>query len=138
MPSVPTGEAVMHAVRNEQLRDVMRGMRDPALDRLPQELDDPSRERAYLQDLSSHARDLAQDADRIGAIADRTGLTTDQQQVFLGLAGRLRNRALQLREQADLRQTRLIDATLKEIDDTCVACHALFRDLPEPLPAAKP
>ena len=128
----------MHAVRNGQLREVMRGIRDPALDRLPQELDDPGRERGSLQDLSSHARDLARYADRIGAIADQIVLTTDQQQVFLGLAGRLRSRALHLRDQADLRQTRLIETTLTEIDDTCIACHALFRDPRTSSPPARP
>ena len=138
MPPVLTGEAAMHAVHNRQLREVMRGLRGASRDRLPQELDDPSRQRASLRDLSSHAQDLANDADRIVTIVDQTGLTTNEKQVFLRLAERLRSGALQLGEQADLRQTRLITTTMTEIDDTCAACHALFRAPPELAPEATP
>ena len=138
MPPVSTGKAVMHAVHDEQLREVMRDLRGASFDRLPQELDDPSGERAYLQETSSRAQDLAQTADRIAAIVDQTWLTTDQKQIFLRLAERLRDRALQLRDQADRRQTRLINTTMKEIDETCASCHELFRTVSQPSTAGTP
>lgn len=117
----------MHAVHNEELRNVMMGLGGTSFDRLPQELDNTSRERAALDEASSRARELAFAADRIAAIVDQTGLSTDQQQVFLSLAEGLRDRALQLRTQADSGQTRLISTTMREIDDTCTSCHQLFR-----------
>ena len=132
MPPRSTGKAVMHAVHNEQLRDVMKGLRGASFDRLPQELDDPSRERASLQEASSHAQELAHAADRIAAIVGETGLTADEEQVFLGLAERLRDRAVALRAQADRRETRRIGTTMKEIDETCASCHTLFRVVPQP------
>jgi cytochrome c556 len=138
MPPVSTGNAIMHAVHDEQLREVMKDLRSASFDRLPQELDDPSRERAYLQETSSRAEDLAHAADQIAAIVDQTGLTTNQQQIFLELAARLRDRALQLRNQAERRQTRLINTTMKEIDDTCASCHELFRTAPRPSTAGTP
>ena len=120
----------MHAVHNEQLRDVMTGLRGASFDRLPQELDDPSRVRTSLQEASSRAQELADAADRIAAIVGETGLTADQQQVFLRLAERLRDRALELRAQADRRETQRINITMTEIDETCTSCHTLFRTVP--------
>ena len=122
----------MHAVHDEQLRQVMRGLQSGSRERLPQELDTAGRERAFLQEASSRAEDLAHAADRIAAVVDQTGLTPEQQPVFLGLAERLRDRALHLRRQADRRQTRLIGTTMKEIDETCTSCHTLFRGAPLP------
>ena len=138
MPPRSTGTAVMHAVHSGELREVMQRLRGASFERLPQELDDSSREQAYLQEASSRARDLALEAGRIDAIVDQIGLTADQQQVFLALAERLRTRALELRTQADLRQTRLIHATREEIDETCTGCHTLFRDMPQPPPPDTP
>lgn len=132
MPPTSGGTAVMHAVSNEQLRDVMRGLTGGSFDRMPQELDDPSRELIYLEEASFYAQELVLDADRIRSIVDQIGLDGDKQQIFLRLAERLRDRASQLREQADLRQTRLINATMTEINDTCAACHTLFRDVSQP------
>ena len=129
MPPRSTGKAVAHAVHNEQLRDVMQGL-GGSFDRLPQELDDPSRERAVLQEASSRALELAHAADRIADIVGETGLTDDEQGVFLGLAGRLRDRAFELQAQADRRETRRIGTTMKEIDETCASCHTLFRTVP--------
>ena len=50
MPAVSTGKAVMHAVQDERLRELMRGLRTVAFDRLPQELDEPARERDTLRE----------------------------------------------------------------------------------------
>lgn len=121
----------MHAVHDEELRELMKGLGGTSFDRLPQELDDPARERTALQAVSSRAEELAHAADRIAAIPDRTGLTAELQQAFLELAGRLRDRALLLHAQADRGQTRLIHTTLREVNDTCTSCHTLFR-APEP------
>lgn len=121
----------MHAVQNEELREVMRSLGGTVFGRLPQELDDPGRERAALQAVSARAEELARAADRIAAIADQTGLTAERQQAFLDLADRLRDQTLLLRRQADDGQVRLLDGTMKEIDETCTSCHHLFRT-PEP------
>lgn len=132
MPPTTTGRAGLHAVRNEQLREAMSGLRGVSFDRLPQELDDPGGQRARLQEASLLAEGLAQTAGRIADIAGEVGLSEDEQQVFLNLAEQLRSRALQLGGQAERRQTRLIGGTMNEIEDTCAACHTLFRDLPQP------
>jgi len=138
MPPASTGNAGMHAVHNEQLREVMNSLRGVSFDRLPQELDDPGMRQAYFQEAGSLAQDLAQAADRIASIVGQTGLTADEQQVFLGLTNVLRDRALLLQTRADRRQTRLINDAMKEINDTCVACHTLFRDMPQPSTAGTP
>jgi cytochrome c556 len=134
MPPQSTGTAAMHAVHNEELRDVMMALASTSFDRLPQELDGPGRERTALQAASSRAQELADAADRIAIIADQTGLEPEQQQAFVTLAERLRDGALLLRTQADSGRTRLMTTTMKEIDDTCTSCHQLFR-APEPATA---
>lgn len=128
----------MHAIHNEQLREVMNGLRGVSFNRLPQELDDPGRQQAYFQEASSRAQELAQAAERIGGIVGQTGLTPDEQRVFLGLADVLRDRALLLQTRAERRQTRLINDAMKEINDTCAACHTLFRDMPQPSKVGAP
>jgi cytochrome c556 len=130
MPTVTTGQAVTHAVHDERLRDVMREMPGGSFERLPQELDDPRHERPYLDTVSSRAAALAEATTRIGTIVDQVGLTPDERRLFLDLVDALRDRARQLQEQADRGQTRLIEGTMHEIDDTCSACHQLFRAMP--------
>lgn len=138
LPSTPTGKASMHAVHNEQLRQVMTGLRAASFDRLPQELDEPGRKDARLREVSSLAQNLSQGADRIAGLVDETGLTEQEQTVFLSFSDHLRDRALLLRAQADRGQTRLIRDTMGEINKTCANCHTLFRDMPPAASAVSP
>jgi len=138
LPPTPTGKASMHAVHNEQLRQVMTGLRAASFDRLPQELDDPGRKDARLREVSSLAQNLAQGADRIAGLVDETGLTKQEQTVFLSFADHLRDRARLLQAQADRGQTRLIRDTMGQINETCANCHTLFRDMPPAASAVNP
>lgn len=137
MPLRAPGTAVMHAVHSEELRDVMRSLPRTTFERLPQELDDPRRQASAFEAAGIRARALADTADRIATVVDGLELTPDERQVFLTLAWRLRDRALELQARADRRQPQLIDATMKEIDATCTSCHQLFRP-PQPAPTGLP
>lgn len=123
-----TGEATLHAVHSEELRDIMSRVRGLAFERLPQELESQDRSVDHLQQAGFIARDLAQATHRMTSVAEHLDLTADEQVEFLRLAESLRTHAAELREHASQRRRRALRATMDQVNSTCVQCHELFRE----------
>ena len=130
LPPVATGRATRHAVESAQLRDVMSELRSLSLDRLPQELENPSSQQSRLREVVSIAAELSKASTRISGVVDEVGLTSEQQETFLALASRLGEEAQTLSDEAGRGESSLVDRTMDEVNATCVACHDLFRNPP--------
>jgi len=131
-PPVATGKATQHAVESAQLRAVMSELQGLSLDRLPQELENPSSQRSRLREAVAIAAALSKASTRISGVADDVGLDSAQKETFLALASRLGEEAQTLSDEASRGESSRIDRTMDEINTTCVACHNLFRNPPNP------
>lgn len=132
MPVSQTGAAALHAVQSGQLKSIMADLNGLNFDRLPQELDQRGQRQTYLENASAVASAMAEAAAKIPNTLGEVSLKAEEQEVFRALSNRLRAEAAQLSEQLRQGQTRAADSTMREINTTCVACHALFRNAPKP------
>ncbi len=97
---------------------------------LPQEMDvDAERERQIGQ-MSPVAQAMAEAALHIPDVLKEVELSDEKQQVFIELAEKLGDQAVELHRQAEQRSLIAVSETLESIGDTCSACHSAFRVLP--------
>ena len=129
LPPRGTGEAGLHAVQSQQLRDVMVRLRGLEFQRSPQELDDLDHQQVSLEQASAIAMELAGAANRIAEVAPETGLPSGDQTIFIELARELHAEATGLSADAAESRTGLFRSSMRRIEATCVKCHQLFRDV---------
>lgn len=127
LPPTISGQAVQHPVDSARLRAVMQELRTMDAPGLPQELIDPSAAAADIERAVEIGRQLSVAADRIASLASQVGLEQTSQATFLELADRLRQNADALAARGIARQLDGIEDSFTAIEQTCTACHELFR-----------
>lgn len=127
-----TGDAALHAIQSDRLKGVMNELSGLNFERLPQELQQNGRRRAeHLEKAGALAAAMAEAAGKIPIALEGTELSQEEQQVFRALAKRLGEQASRLSDQVRADEGSAVDATMREINTTCVSCHTLFRNAPE-------
>lgn len=124
-----TGQPALHAVRDNQLRELMDRMDSLMQERFMTEQQLDQERRKYSRQIAETARYLSANIDAIIAGMPKLQLSAAEQTSFLALAGKLRQEVQQLQQQAEQNHIDAIPASLHEINTTCTACHALFRKL---------
>lgn len=115
-----------HAVHNERLEELMRGLDRLMSERLPQSMDLSGGRDMRLGEIAAVARSLADSADLIAETAGELGLEGEEEAAFLQLASELRARASQLGlADASLSPSELRDR-IQSVQQTCQACHGRF------------
>lgn len=122
-----SGGATLHATQNSRLRDLMTDMNGLLFERIHTELDADLGRTKALKGISEDATKMSKNVDAIIETLPRLQLTTEQQTTFLALASELKTRALQLATLADNHQYQELSPALDELEQTCMACHHLFR-----------
>ena len=124
--AAPPAEA--HASDSEHLRDLMHRLDSTYYDRIKTELE-AERERAfYLERLSAALAEMAGTTDALAETAPDLGLDESGRARFTALARELHSQVSVLREFADRHDFAGFRRAYGEVERTCQACHALFRD----------
>ncbi len=76
------------------------------------------------------AQATAEAALHIPDLVEEVELSDEREQVFIELAEKLGDQAVELHGQAEQRSLTGVSETLESIGDTCSACHSAFRVLP--------
>jgi hypothetical protein len=95
--------------------------------RLPQELGPSAPGAPDPDEVARIAASLADSAARIPQALGGVALEPEEREVFLSLARRLQQESHVLRGHAVHGRRAGTEASLREINTTCAACHALFR-----------
>lgn len=122
-----TGEPALHAVHDQRLRELMAGLSDIALDRMPQELEPGN---AKSRDIARVAASLAESSRQIPSVLEQVRMDGEDRRVFEALAARLSDEAAQLAKLARRNDVPGMRTKLDEMISTCNACHKSFRILP--------
>ena len=125
-----TGEPALHAVHDQRLRELMAGLGDMALDRMPQELEPGAAGPAKSRDIARIADSLAETSLQIPRVLDQVRMGGEDRRVFEALAARLSDEAAELAMLARRNDVPGMRTMLEAMIITCNACHKSFRILP--------
>ncbi len=132
-----TSKAALHAVHSERLRQIMSELERLSLNQLPQEIDVSAERQRHIGQMSPVAQAMAEAALHIPDVLEEVELSDEKRQVFIDLAEKLGNQAIELHRQTEQQSLSGVSQTLENIGATCNACHSAFRVLPavtEPSP----
>lgn len=125
-----------HAIRTEQLHQIMSKLGRSSAQDWPQEMADlrsTQDEQARFREARLVAGALAQAAKQIpGAVADAP-LTEQQRDAFLAGVDELEQKAAQLEAAAAAHDLKRMRSTLSKIKMNCYGCHAQFKEYAGPL-----
>lgn len=122
-----TAPPASHAVHSTRLAQLMRGVERLADERLPKALDAQEEVGRRTAEVSSVARDLAASAAQIPDAIAGLALSEEERGEFRALADALRMRALELADLAPQLAPDDLRARAEAIEESCNACHGLFR-----------
>jgi hypothetical protein len=122
-----TGEPALHAIHDNELRDLMDRMDSLMQERFMTETQLDNERRKYSHRIADSAQDLSKTIDTIIAKLPSLALSPAEQTTFLALANKLRQQTELLQQQASQNRIDAIDDGLHQINTTCTSCHALFR-----------
>ena len=122
-----TGEGILHAVHNAQLREVMQGFNNLMFEQMYTELELDEQRLRYSQRIAKSAGELAKAAENLPRIAEGLGLTVNEKTLFLERAAELQTKATHLQEAALNKDANAMRHWLLRMEITCNNCHRLFR-----------
>jgi len=124
-----TGRPTLHAVQNERLNDLMLRMNALVFEQIQTEIEISRDRRRKALRIAEAANKLQQSVDLILAAQPALNLGQHESTVFVALANRLKEQALQLENLARHHQIESLPEAMTQITNTCNACHSLFRKL---------
>lgn len=125
--TVDSGQPALHAVQDQELRSLMARMNGLMMERFMTE-EEMDRERSrYAGQIVNAAKILATTAASLQNKLPGLGLSDDEQVSFRALANQLGQHANDLQQQAENNRFNAMSSTLRDVRNTCQACHALFR-----------
>jgi len=131
-----TDAGVHHALHDERLQELMRGMDRLSGDHLPKSMDVEGERRLRAEEVSQIALALSASAAGIPEASTAAPLSRADRAEFEALALQLEERATALaRAAGDLQAGEpeaQLDAQLEAISQTCEDCHTRFRPLGSP------
>ncbi|WP_197492620.1 cytochrome c [Methylomonas methanica] len=126
---IQTGQPALHAVRDNQLRELMDRMDNLMQERFMTEQQLDVERRKYSRQIGEAARNLAANVEIMIAAMPGLQLNAGEQTAFIALANKLRDEMRQLQLITEQNHIDAIPDSLHEINTTCTSCHALFRKL---------
>lgn len=119
----------LHAIHDQELRDLMDKMNALMMERFMTEHEMDIERRRHASKIIAASKNLAATSERLLQKLPELGLDTAEQKAFRDLAGRLGQGAHTLQAQVENQSFKAISATLHDMQSTCLACHTLFRKL---------
>jgi hypothetical protein len=121
-----TGNAALHAVQNEKLRELMGNLNR----QVPEEWGITMERERWLKDMERVAGEMAQSAGAIPTAMAGAKMEEGERQIFVSLAEKLKTQSLELQQLAQKKEIDQAERKLDGIIGTCNACHSAFRVLP--------
>lgn len=125
----PASLPALHAVQDQELRELMGRMNGLMMERFMTEHEMDIERQKYARQIIGASKTLEATAQALLNKLPDLGLNADEQTAFRNLAQKLGQQAHNLQNQAENRAFNSVSATLHEMQSTCMACHTLFRKL---------
>lgn len=116
-----------HAIHDQQLHQLMTRMDNLMHERFMTETQLDAERRKYAGQIADNASAISRTVGDIITQLPRLGLNAADQSVFLAQAAKLKQQAEQLGLLAGQNHIDAIDDHLRQINETCSTCHAVFR-----------
>ncbi len=129
--SVPA--PALHAVHSSKMAELMTELNKPS-SRLPQEIEGEQADR--FGEVAALAREMSKVANDIPGVLQEVDLNEKQRARFISLSSELRVRSELLADSARNRDLQGVREAIKQVNETCDACHTTFRILPKVQPMA--
>ena len=117
----------MHAISSQELRDIMRRMNQLVYEREMTALQTREMRTKRLKELIETVSDLVNSADKLTTALPGLNLNKEDQITFKAMARQLQDEAQNITRYAQDNDYISIDSVYQNLDDTCNACHRLFR-----------
>lgn len=119
--------AAAHAIHNQRLQQLMRGLGRLSDERLPKAMNvDLERDRR-VDEIVAISRTMATSAASIPDVTANDSLNEDERRTLTELASALEDQALELSRRAPELSIAELRTSLDRISQTCDACHEQFR-----------
>lgn len=129
----PTTRPVLHAVYAQELRQAMHELNVQTSQQVWMQLYTSEVPVADMSQISQAAEKMATvAATRLPKAASSIEMDNDRQ-LYLGLAQRLHDQAVVLKQQADRNELTAAQTSMNQIIGTCNTCHTLFRSVAGPI-----
>ncbi len=125
-----TGKPALHAIQNNELKEIMKNLNRLHFDRMPQELDhDPFD--WHLKKVEQIAGKMSQATVEIATLSENIEINPQEKKLFDALAEKLGQQAGELELAAKDRDILQVRQAMNSMTTTCNACHSAFRMIPE-------
>lgn len=129
-----TTRPVLHAIYAQDLRQAMRDLNRDASQQVWMQLYTGGGPIVDMAEVARVADRMAQVAvNRLPQAVAGVQMDPGERQAFLGLAQRLRDEAVILKQEAERNELTAAQSTMNQIINTCNSCHTMFRSLAGPL-----
>lgn len=116
-----------HVVHSEDLRDIMQRLNQLVYKTELDELKKNELRTQHLDDLVYTVNELGFAAIVLQEALPGFDLSTEEKDIFHALAIQLQKEAETIKEMAEENDTANMERSYKRLNDTCSACHELFR-----------
>lgn len=125
--SITPEKLEFHVVYSEDLRDIMQRLNQLVYKKELSELHKEELRSQHLEDLVYTVNELGYAAIFLVEALPGFKLSTEEKDIFHAIAIQLQKQAENLKEMAEQNDTANMERSYKRLNDTCSACHELFR-----------
>jgi hypothetical protein len=132
---LPRGDKpVLHAVYAKELREAMHDLNLQANQQVWMKIytsGEPVGDMSQMVEVADKMAQVA--ANRLPQAVSKVQMDAQERNVYLGLAQRLHDEAVVLKQQAQRNDFSAAQGTMNRVINTCNSCHTMFRDVAGPL-----
>ena len=125
--SITPEKLEFHVVYSEDLRDIMQRLNQLVYKNELSELHKKELRSQHLEDLVYAVNELGFAAIILQDALPGFELSTEEKDIFHAIAIQLQKEAENIKEMAEINDTVNMERSYKRLNDTCSACHELFR-----------
>ncbi len=116
-----------HAIYSEELREIMRRMNQLVFEKELNELQKMEARVQHLRNLIDTVNELVVASESLTEALPGFELSHEEREIFYAMAKQLQIEANNIRKTAEETDYTYMDIAYQRLNDTCAACHELFR-----------
>ena len=125
--SITSEKLEFHVVYSEKLRDIMQRLNQLVYKKELSRENKEALRTQHLEDLVYSVNELGFAAIMLREALPGFDLSTEEKDIFHAIAIQLQKEAENIKEMAEQNDTVNMERSYKRLNDTCSACHELFR-----------
>ena len=125
--SVTPDKLEFHVVYSEDLREIMQRLNQLVYKKELSELNIKELRNRHLEELVYTVNELGYAAIFLQEALPGFNLSTEEKDIFHAIAIQLQKESVNIKEMAEQDDTVNMERSYKRLNDTCSACHELFR-----------